>query len=146
MSMGALLAEVMKTDGRALHADRTMQYTADMDQPSIRTRRRVLLLTQNLGVWGAQRQLVELAKGLDRKLFDVRVGTLTLGGPLTAELEERGIPIVDFERRWRWDLSPIWRIARYAREQAIDILHSFMFLPNFYSRFAGRLAATPVVI
>ena len=117
-----------------------------MDQRSLRTRRRVLLLTQNLGVWGAQRQLVELAKGLDRKRYDVRVGTLTLGGPLTAELEEEGIPIVDFERRWRWDLSPIWRLARYAREQAIDILHSFMFLPNFYSRFAGRIAATPVVI
>src|SRR5437867_1896442 len=117
-----------------------------MDQRSLRTRRRVLLLTQNLGVWGAQRQLVELARGLDRKRYDVRVGTLTLGGSLTAELEEQGIPIVDFERRWRWDLSPIWRLARYAREQAIDILHSFMFLPNFYSRFAGRLAATPVVI
>src|SRR5206468_3805654 len=65
---------------------------------------------------------------------------------LTAELEEQAIPIVGFERRWRWDLSPILRISRYAREQSIDILHSFMFLPNFYSRFAGRLAATPVVI
>ncbi|TME68147.1 MAG: glycosyltransferase [Chloroflexi bacterium] len=138
----------MISGGRSLRADRTInrQHTPDMDQRNLRTRRRVLLLTQNLGVWGAQRQLVELAKGLDRKLFDVRVGTLTLGGPLTAELEERGIPIVDFERRWRWDLSPIWRLVRYAREQAIDILHSFMFLPNFYSRFAGRLAATPVVI
>ena len=106
----------------------------------------MLLLTQNLGVWGAQRQLVELAKALDRKRYDVRVGTLTLGGPLRADLEEQGIPIVNFERRWRWDLSPTWRLARYAREQAIDILHSFMFLPNFYCRFAGRLAATPVVI
>src|SRR5438046_7871634 len=107
----------MISGGRSLRADRTIgrPYTPDMDQRNLRTRRRVLLLTQNLGVWGAQRQLVELAKGLDRKLFDVRVGTLTLGGPLTAELEEGGIPIVDFEGRWRWDLSAIWLLLRYAR-------------------------------
>src|SRR5437016_9069347 len=87
----------MISRGRRPRTDRTInrQHTPDMDQRKLRTRRLVLLLTQNLGVWGAQRQLVELAKGLDRKRYDVRVGTLTLGGPPTAELEEQDIPIVD---------------------------------------------------
>ena len=119
--------------------------TATQPQSSTSVRR-VLLLTQDLEVWGAQRQLVELAKGLWQKGYDVRVGTLETGGPLTSELNEFGISVEDFSRRWRWDASPISRLATYLRSNAIDIVHSFMFLPNFYTRFAGRLAGTPAVV
>ena len=45
-------------------------------------RSRLLLVTQNLELSGAQRQMVELASGLDRNQYDVRVGTLESGGPL----------------------------------------------------------------
>jgi glycosyltransferase involved in cell wall biosynthesis len=107
---------------------------------------KVLLLTQDLELCGAQRQLVELTSGLDRTRYEVRVGTLEPGGPFTETLVELGIPLVSFERRWRWDLSPIWRLARYLRQEQIDIVHSFLFLPNFYSRFAGRLAGTPAIV
>jgi glycosyltransferase involved in cell wall biosynthesis len=105
-----------------------------------------LLLTYDLDVFGAQRQLVELAKGLDPNLYDVRVGTLVSGGALSADLATASIPVVDFSRSWRWDLSPLWGLRRYLRHEAIDVVHSFMFLPNFYARFAGRLAGTPAVI
>jgi glycosyltransferase involved in cell wall biosynthesis len=114
--------------------------------PALQQSCRVVLLTQDLDAWGAQRQLVELAKGLARRMYDVRVGTLVPGGPLADELAAHRIPIADFSRRWRWDLSPISRIAEYLRRNSIDVVHSFMFLPNFYGRFAGRLAATPAVV
>jgi glycosyltransferase involved in cell wall biosynthesis len=106
---------------------------------------RVLLLTQNLDVWGAQRQVVELARGLDAGRFDVRLGALESGGALHAEVAALGVPVERFERRWRWDLSPVRRLAHYLRDESIDVVHSFLFLPNFYARFAGRLAGTAVV-
>ena len=106
---------------------------------------RLLLLTQNLDVWGAQRQVVELARSLDAGRFDVRLGTLEPGGALHGEIAGLGVPVASFERRWRWDVSPIRRLARYLRDESIDVVHSFLFLPNFYARFAGRLTRTPVV-
>ncbi len=106
----------------------------------------MLLLTQDLNVWGAQRQIIELAKGLDPRRYDVRLGALEPDGPLRSEVEALAIPLVTFPRRWRWDLSPITRLARYLREEAIDIVHSFLFLPNFYARFAGKLARTPAIV
>ncbi len=109
-------------------------------------RRRILLLSQDLDIWGAQRQIVELAKGLARHHHDVRLGALAADGPLRAELIEHGIPVESFARRWRWDLSPIARLASYLRSQRIEVVHAFMFLPNFYSRLAGRWAGTPAVI
>src|SRR5262245_13548684 len=102
-------------------------------------RRKILLLTQDLEVWGAQRQLVGLARGLLASGYDVRVGTLERRGPLLEEIGALGVPVESFERRWRWDLTPIIRLARHLREESIDVLHSFLFLPNFYARFAGRL-------
>jgi len=109
-------------------------------------RRRVLLLSYDLDVWGAQRQLVELAKGLDPIRHDVRVGVLATDGALRTELDAAGIPVVDFARSWRWDLAPIFRLRRYLKSEAIDVLHSFLFLPNFYARLGGRLAGTPAVV
>ncbi|MBI3784919.1 MAG: glycosyltransferase [Deltaproteobacteria bacterium] len=116
---------------------------ADVQRPD---RRRLLLLSYDLDVWGAQRQLVELAKGLDPNRYDVRVGTLVPNGPLATELAAARIPVVELERTWRWDLSPLFRLRRYLKSERIDIVHSFLFLPNFYARFAGRLAGTAAVI
>lgn len=107
---------------------------------------RVLLLTQDFDVWGAQRQIVALARTLDPSRYEVRLGTLDSRGELGRELELAGIPVESFERRWRWDLSPITRLRDYLRREKIDILHSFLFLPNFYARWAGRLAGTPAII
>ncbi len=107
---------------------------------------RVLLLTQDLDLCGAQRQLVELALGLDRQRYAVRVGTLEPGGPFADDLSAAGIPTVRFARSWRWDVSPILRLAAYLRRERIDVVHAFHFLPNFFSRFAGRLAGTPAIV
>ena len=43
---------------------------------------RVMLLVHRLSLGGAQWQLVELAKGLDRRRFYPIVATLYSGGPL----------------------------------------------------------------
>lgn len=111
-----------------------------------RPRRRVLLLTQDLEVWGAQRQIVELAKGLDPTRWDVRLGALESGGPLADELVANGLSVESFPRHWRWDLSPVARLAGYLRREAIDVVHSFLFLPNFYARIAGTVARTPAIV
>src|SRR5262245_13944619 len=107
---------------------------------------RVLLLTQSLNVWGARRQLVELARHLDPQRSDVRVGTLEANGPLPGGLVNSGLPIETFSRRWRWDVSPIMRLAAYLKRESIDVVHSFLFLPNLFARFAGRLAGTRAIV
>ena len=106
----------------------------------------VLLVTQDLQRAGAQRQCVELALGLSRRPgWRVEVVTLTPDGPLAEELTAGGVPLVAAHRRWRWDLSPIGRIADRLRGGQFDVLHSLMFLPNFYSRLA-RLRHRPRLV
>ena len=107
----------------------------------------VLLVTQDLQRAGAQRQCVELALGLARAPgFRVEVMSLEAGGALTRELAEAGIPLHVRPRRWRWDLSPVAAIAEQVRRGGHDVVHSFLFLPNFYTRVARLLRRPRVLI
>jgi glycosyltransferase involved in cell wall biosynthesis len=107
----------------------------------------VLLVTQDLQRAGAQRQCVELALGLARTAgYRVEVMTLEPGGALTSELENADIPIHVCPRRWRWDLLPVAAIAEQVGRGGYDVVHSFLFLPNFYTRVARLLRRPPVLI
>jgi glycosyltransferase involved in cell wall biosynthesis len=104
-------------------------------------------VTQDLHRAGAQRQCVELALGLHRLAgWHVEVLALEAGGALAGELDEAGIARHHCPRRWRWDLSPARGIAAITRRNGHDIVHSYLFLPNFYCRVARLLHRTPVLI
>ncbi len=103
----------------------------------------VLLITQDLERAGAQRQCVELALGLQaRSGWRVEVAAIEPGGPLGDELRAAEIPLHPCPRRWRWDLGPVGRIAALTSQGGFEIVHSFLFLPNFYARLA-RLKHRP---
>jgi len=107
----------------------------------------VLLVTQDLMRAGAQRQCVELALGLkERPGWRVEVVALEPDGPLAVELDNAGVTLHACPRRWRWDLAPARGIARLARDGRFDVLHTSLFLPNFYGRLARLRHRPPVVI
>jgi len=107
----------------------------------------VLLVTQDLDRAGAQRQCVELALGLHaRPGWRVEVAALEPDGPLAAELAAAGIALHSCPRRWRWDLGPAHRLAALARGGRFEIVHSFLFLPNFYARLARVMHRPPLTI
>jgi glycosyltransferase involved in cell wall biosynthesis len=107
----------------------------------------VLLVTQDLMRAGAQRQCVELALGIAaRPGWKVEVATLEPGGPLESELRAAGIALHACPRRWRWDLSPATALARQTRERRFDVVHTFLFLPNFYGRLARLRHRPPLLV
>ena len=109
--------------------------------------RTALLVTQDLNRAGAQRQCVELALGLHaRPGWRVEVAVLEPGGPLTSELAGHGIPIHPCPRRWRWDLSPAAALARIAGAIGAEVVHTFLFLPNFYGRLARLRRRPPLLV
>jgi glycosyltransferase involved in cell wall biosynthesis len=104
---------------------------------------RVLLAINTLARGGAERQLVELATGLDRERFSVSVLCVVASGPLADELTSAGIPVAIFDSRRPLELL---RLIAYVRRQAPDIVHSFLFGSNIVATLAATLARTPVVI
>lgn len=97
---------------------------------------RVLLLIPTLDRSGAEQQLTLLATHLPRDGFEVRVATLTRGGPFVDVLKEAGIPVIHLRKRFKFDPVALWRLRRLLRDWQPDILHTWLFAANSYGRLA----------
>lgn len=91
-------------------------------------RHRILLMGYRLDHGGSERQLAELAKGLDRARFEPHVACLRAGGVRARELLEAGIPVTEFRVRSFYrpsTLGVMRQMGRYLRENGIDLVHTF---------------------
>jgi glycosyltransferase involved in cell wall biosynthesis len=106
---------------------------------------RVMLLTSSLHYGGTERQVVELAKHLDRRRFAPIVccldGTRTL-----FDLNPSPTPLVMATRRSRLDLMPFLIVGWTLRRRRVDVVHSFLLDAEIIGRIMGRLTRVPVVV
>jgi len=95
---------------------------------------RVAFLTRSLINHGAERQLVELAKGLYRRGHDVSVIVFYPQCQLADELREMGIRIWVLNKRGRWDLFHfIANLIEVLRIEEADVLHGYIGTPNMFA-------------
>jgi glycosyltransferase involved in cell wall biosynthesis len=95
---------------------------------------------------GAEKQMVQLATGLNRDRFEPEVVCLWRTGPLEKDLQDARIPVTLIRKKWKFDLSIIRRLADFIRERNFDIVHTWLFTANTTGRLAARKAGTPVII
>ena len=109
---------------------------------------RVFFLIRSLHIGGAERQLVNLVKGLDKSCFDVAVGLFYNEGPLREELlADRGVRIYPLGKRGRWDIFRFTaKLIQVLREFRPDILYSYLPDANVFGLLAKYLAGIPHVV
>jgi glycosyltransferase involved in cell wall biosynthesis len=107
---------------------------------------RVLLVISNLEHGGAQRQVVELANTMDPSRFDVHVCTLSDYVPLEHALSDRDRRLHVIQKRGKFDVTVVPRLAGLLRRLRTDVVHSFLFDADIAARLAGRLARTPAIV
>ena len=103
--------------------------------------------TVRLDTGGAEQQLLELVRGLDKRRFRPVVVPLYGGGTLEAEF--RGVPgveVVCLDRRHRFDFSVIWKLVALLRSRQVDIVQPFVSPASVFGLLAGVLAGTSVKI
>ena len=106
----------------------------------------VLQVISNLEYGGAQRQVVELANNLDKEDFDVQVCSLSDYVPLARDLNDQERCLHVIQKRWKFDLTVVSRLARLLRELHVDIVHGYLFDAVIVTRLAGRIAQTPLIV
>jgi glycosyltransferase involved in cell wall biosynthesis len=107
-----------------------------MNQQITPPRIRLLFLMEQLILGGAERRFYRIARDLPRDRFDIRIGILRTGGALYDEFARLGVPIVEFSRRSRYDLSPSQRLARYCVQERIDVVHAMLWLSSTFAAWA----------
>jgi len=108
-------------------------------------RLRICHLITELGPAGAERVVWELARRLDRRLFETRVIALR-GGQVGEWLAEAGVDVNVLGVRGKWDATKLRELVRMLRRDRIDVLHTHLFHADLAGRAAAYLASVPHVV
>lgn len=97
---------------------------------------------------GAEKQLYELVRGIDRKIYWPIVCTLNKSGYWSRRLKELDIKVVEINNiRGKFNrLLKINRLINLLKEIRPHIVHCYMFTANFYGRLASIVTRTPIII
>ena len=106
----------------------------------------IAYVNESLGPGGAEGQLVELVKHLDRERFDVRIMTYWPDDFHLPELERLGVPVRRLRRKGKWDLRPVVELARWLRSGQVDLVHAYLNTANLYAVLARILAGRGKVV
>lgn len=109
----------------------------------------VLLMVRELGIGGCERDVVKLAKAIDRSKFTPHVGCFVSQGLRYEELRATGTPIIEFPVRSFMSPSVVRGanvLSHYVREHQIKVIHCFDVPTVLFGVPVARLNHMPAVI
>ncbi|MGI6657060.1 MAG: glycosyltransferase [Desulfobulbus sp.] len=109
---------------------------------------RVVFVIDSLRPGGAERQLVELIRGLfARGGYELHLVCLLRAQNSYAEwLTPLGLEPHYIQRSCKYDFAgPVFSLARYIRSQRIDLVHTFMNMGSLIGCLAAKMTRRPVV-
>ncbi len=105
----------------------------------------ILYIIGSLNSGGAERQLTELAKALDKNRFNVHIVIYHDIIHYKEILDEENITVKVMEKKIKYDPSFPFKLASYCKEKKIDIIHAYSESAGFWSRLAGKIAGIKTI-
>ncbi len=107
---------------------------------------RILFVTPNLGVGGAERHIATLAPALDLTRFEPRVCCIKERGPMFDDVVRAGVPAVSLGSGTRQAPRALARLVRMMRAFRPDVVITRGLNADILGRIAATLARVPVVV
>jgi len=98
---------------------------------------------------GTERQVMNLAYGLDRARFDVHLACFKRWGDFLERIVASGRPLAEYAVDRIYSPHGLWQAARFARDlrrERIDVVHTYGFKVNVFGIPAARLSGARVVV
>ena len=108
--------------------------------------RRIAYVIGELGKGGAEYQLHELLRHLDRARFTPSVFALAGGGYWADRIRALDVPVAEIPRGGSVDLSRLRRLRAALRAARPDVLHTILWSANVYGRLAAVGLGIPLVL
>ena len=110
---------------------------------------RVLFITDEMEVGGTQRQIVHIARSLDKTRFEATVVYFCNRSFLVDELESAGVRVIEISKRKRLDIGFLRKLVRMLQTGGFDVVHCFAFTGELWGAIARRFlprASRPALI
>ena len=96
----------------------------------------ILLVIDDLGSGGAQRQMVNLAWTLSKRGHHIEFFVYYPESHFRPILEQAGIPVYMHQKPSRFSIAPIVALRRLIRQCHFDVVLGFLDTPNFYAEIS----------
>ena len=114
--------------------------------PVTRKKIKLLLIIHSLDVGGAEGQVYELVKGLDKNRYQPVICSLTSQGTYIDKLRAEGIRVVVIGNRLRQIPWKLIKLVRLIRREKFDIVQNVMFTASAIGTIVALACRVPVVI
>jgi len=107
----------------------------------------VMLMVNSLGGGGAEQQLLELVRGIDKDRFQPIVVTLYPGEALEPKVKEvPGVEYICLDRKSKYDFFTLFKVLRLLRQKRVDIVQPFLTPSTFFGLLPALVNRTPVKV
>lgn len=107
---------------------------------------RVLHLVSTFEIKTDTKWLLQLARRIDRRRFELSAACFHGGGPIRDRLDDLGVRTHNLHCPGELDPRSVTRAARLIRAGGYDVVHTHLLRADLYGGLAARLARTPVVV
>ncbi len=114
----------------------------------VNKKNKIFYLITTPKIAGAEKQLFELAKRLNKDNYDIFVCTI-MGednGELLKKLRDEGIRCGSLDINHKWQFLKVFKLTYLLKKENPKILQSFLFFDNLIARFFGKLMRIPIII
>jgi glycosyltransferase involved in cell wall biosynthesis len=92
---------------------------------------KILFLSRQLNIGGAERQLVTLANELASRGHEIVIASYYPGGALLKLVDPNRIRVISYEKKSRWDVFTLFfKTLKIVREEQPTVLHGWMHTQN----------------
>jgi len=108
---------------------------------------RVAYVIDDVGIGGAQRQLLELARHLPAGECEATVIALsTVKQELAGSFRDAGVPLVLIPQSGKWSWRCLLTLYRTLTRIHPDVVHTWLFTADLYGRLAAWMTGVPVIM
>jgi glycosyltransferase involved in cell wall biosynthesis len=107
---------------------------------------KILIGLSQLGIGGLELQALELCNGLDKNKYEIECIPLWSILNLQNEFENAGVKIVNIHKKRSVDIFMFIKLIQYLKKNNFDIVHTWIFSSNTWTRLAAVLAKVPIII
>lgn len=109
---------------------------------------KIFYLTTTPKIAGAEKQLFELAKRLNKNNYDIFVCTIMSegNGELLEKLRDEDIKCGSLNVNHKWQFLKVFKLVYFLKKEKPVIIQSFLFFDNLLSRFFGKTMGIPIII
>lgn len=107
----------------------------------------VMFMINYLGVGGAEQQLLELVRGIDKTNFNPIVVSLYPGGDLEHEVRDiQGAELICLDRKGKYDFSILLKVLRLLRQRRVDVIQPYLTPAKFFELLPALINRTPMKV